>query len=308
MKKLLPVAETFAASAYQIGNFAARAAYFFGGKAAVKAQDIGQKAAVQGQVLGSQALEQGQILGQKAAVGAQVLGQKAVEEAQHLGNQAIAGAHAIGQTAQNLGAQAQQVAHNTAAGAQNLANQTIEKTKDLTHQAQVAAGNAIASAQNVGEQVIEKAKDIKEDIQESIAPTTTWNQSGLLEEAERQSRSNAQLGSNRFALALQTSALVKAEIIARNPNYSAASEPNYHYGTAVLEETERLRRIVSDKTSPVARINAKRTAAIISLYRQQYLGRTQQSRSVANTVVPATAVLIKDAQINAAPIRYQAAM
>jgi len=162
-----------------------------------------------------------------------------------------------------LGKSATHFAMDAGHKVQDAAIRGVEATQDAVIKAQEMAHQGVELAQSMAEKsgissLIHGAIDKVNDIWEDVSSTFVWAKVVELEEAERERRILSDNESRSILNAQKLSGLVKDLEI-----YKPAEEPNTLYGTKLLEEMERSRRVWQDTTGRTAIVNAQGVAEVV---------------------------------------------
>jgi len=143
--------------------------------------------------------------------------------------------------------------------AQELGHLVAVKAASATHLAQdvVSKANAIV---HQGADIVRSAYGKVADIWEDLSDTITWARVVEIEELERERRLQSNSEARAVLNAQKVSALIKD---LGTPFYRPTFEPNVNYGTQLLEELERSRRIWEDSTGKIAIVNAQGVSDIV---------------------------------------------
>jgi len=263
------------------GEYAHRAANFFGYK---QAQAV-EKASQLAQTFKGQAYEQ-----------AHLLSEKATETAQNVKDQAWDKAHSLSEKALE---QAQSLKGQAVEQAQILAGKASETThllgEKVSQQAQNLGEKAKEQAHLLGEKAVSFGAEAYNDALSYFWTRTTFS---AMQETEREWRMTSGLNIERFLNALKVSDLIKATDL-YNPDF----EPNRWYATTILEEFERKRRFLADKTDKTALNNAKSLSHAIHLRNikeRSYRPQAKQIKLVSEVIAKKTSALAHDSPLGMA--------
>jgi len=156
------------------------------------------------------------------------------------------------------GTNASHVAYDAAQRGMGVATKLGHQVMEMAHEGAVAAESALKSSgiSDLVDGAIHKVSNMVDDIAGSVERFVVQE----LEEAERVRRLGSSNETQAILNARATSSLIKAIGF---PFYNPTFEPNASYGTVLLEELERSRRIWQDASGKVAIVNAHELAEVV---------------------------------------------
>jgi len=142
--------------------------------------------------------------------------------------------------------------------ASEIGHMVASKANAYAHQ---GAEMAQAVADNIGFSGLVKSAFSKvSDLWEDLSDTLTWARIVEIEEIERERRMQSSSEARAVLNAQKVSSLIKELGL---PFYRPSSEPSSYYGTQLVEDMERTRRIWEDSTGKVAITNAQGVSEIV---------------------------------------------
>lgn len=141
---------------------------------------------------------------------------------------------------------------------QQVAQDVVSKASEIAYQGAELAQSVVESSGVVG--LIRSALGKVADLWDDLSETITWARVVEIEETERERRLSSNSEARAVMNAQRVSSLIKD---LGRPFYRPESEPSINYGTQLLEDLERNRRIWEDSTGHVAIVNAQGVAEIV---------------------------------------------